>query len=119
MIIILLLSIPCGYFTVFREVEARLCVSRVAQKVKVEPDWAHIYQYINSQFQPGLTEQEVMHRLNEIGPTDKTERTKLANGKIREGAILKICIHPMNNIYIATTYGTDNKLIGFHIQVSP
>ena len=115
----LLICLPLSYFTIARKVDAFICIPRVAQKFGVEPDLTHVYQYAREQINPGMREQKVMEILREMGPIEKRESTVLANGKIREGMVIRICLHPMNQIHTEAYYNKDRILTSFYIIEDP
>lgn len=115
-VLFVLLCSLIGYFTLFRELDAAICIPRVSRKLEINPDQNHVYQYVKKQITPGLSKAEVMDRLSKIGITSIKGTTVLSNGTIREGIEIKICLHPLNNILVLNSYSKDWILLGSFIE---
>ncbi len=99
----------CNYFTLFRYVDASICYSRVSRKIGVSEVNQHaINQFVEGMLHPGMSKDEVMSRLSDIGPPVVTGTTEVAyNSTIREFVRLDICLHPWNDILLELRYSRD------------
>ncbi len=98
----------CNYFTLFRYVDASICYSRAGRKIGVsEADQNTVYQFVKGMLHPGMSKDEVMSRLSDIGPSVVTGTTELYDGTIRETVKLDICLHPLNDILLLLRYSKD------------
>jgi len=117
--ILLLLCLPIGFFTVFRDLDAKICIPRVTTRIGIEADGDHLRQYIKTQLHPGLNEQEVTNILRNIGPVSQYEKTKLYDGTTREGYKLNICLHPLNNVLVENVFDAKGILLTTNFSNSP
>lgn len=106
-----------GYFTVFRAIDASICIPRTAQKLGIQSDQSHIYQYVKDQLANsiGMNKLGVMNRLGQIGLTRTMGTRVLATGEISEQVEIKLCLHFLNNIVVFNNYDHDGKLVGFYV----
>ncbi len=107
----------CLFLTVFRWADNAACVSRAARHFGIEASNQALYDYVQNQLTPGMTRDEVLVTLRQIGPVSVDQGTEALNGQIADTVRLNICWHPMNSIILFARYSADDsKLISTRIE---
>jgi hypothetical protein len=113
--LLLLLFVCCGlfatYLTVFRRLDEKLCLNRMAERIGVEPSYANIGMFIENKLEPGMQRDEVESILKRLGPISTRQVSD-----ITVKVTVRQCWHPMNHIIINTRYTDKDILISKRIE---
>ncbi len=101
---------PCFYFTIYRYIDSSICIPKVAKEIGVEPSQSGIYGYIEDTINDGMSHEEILDALDEVGHAIVTQKWDLSNGGYRETVVMRICSHVLNNPVLYMTFSYDEYL---------
>jgi hypothetical protein len=118
--IILSLLLVClvifTYFSVLRKVDEVICMHQIARKIDIAPTYDSFLSYLQYALVPGMTRQEVINKLEEIGPVEIKTSEDGQLDPVVDKVMLNVCSHPFNHIPLFIRYTHDGKLMGFHFR---
>jgi len=92
-------------------VDVPICTSRVAHKLKIQPDFFVVKDYIIQSLKPGMTLEEVEATLNRIAPSQTATSFIDDQGEINTQVLVRLCDNPLGNVLLFVYYSEDGHLI--------
>jgi hypothetical protein len=116
-----LLSISCFiilfFFIILPDIEKEFCYSKVGRNIGTEPNYEDIIEYIKISVTVGMQRSDAIILLEQIGEVEiLSEKKRASSGYFIDTLLLKICLHPFNNITIYLTSDQDNELTFIKIE---
>src|SRR5918996_938956 len=105
------------YMTIYRDIDREMCTNRIAQKLRIEPSYASIIEYIKTILLAGITRDDVYKQLQAIAPLQIEPIDNYAG--LLDKVTIKICNHPLNNLRFYAYYTFGGQLLEIRFDEEP
>ena len=97
----------------YAPIEAPFCVSKIANRLNIEPTYPSIKAYIRENIKPGMTREDVHRVLEQISliGVEGDETLELVG--------VYMCDSPLNNMVFLVRYSADGKLVSIEKEDYP
>jgi len=108
--VLIFTCIGCGFFAIGPSIDRGLCLQRVADRVGIEPSYEAIYSYIYKSVKPGMTRNEALSKLEQIGSISVPFSNRLpGENVIIDQSYINICWYWFNDIRLFIDYTADDQ----------
>lgn len=92
-------------------IDIPVCTSRIADKLKIQPEIGAVREYMIQSVRLGMTSDEVETTLNRIAPISIINTFVDNKQGLHQEIIVEICDNPGGNVLLFTYYSKDGHLI--------
>jgi hypothetical protein len=117
---ILILGFCCFQFYSYFYYDPKYCIPKVAERLNTDPNWAAIAIFTKSKIEPGMTKDEIIQAIQEIGPIEvDSYKIPYSDDLFYEDYRVNLCLSHRYDIDIHCKYSEEMILKSFSIDMKP